>query len=104
MPLLLLLPLAGTRIINSEMRRNNDVRALLSSLAPSFSSPFSPTNTVTTIKLQMYGFNSDLYHNMSEARFKSQGMVGLAVMIQVRPLVLSSLTRSISSAFYEYRN
>ncbi|CAG0891090.1 unnamed protein product [Darwinula stevensoni] len=33
--------------------------------------------------IQLYGFNSDLYHNMSEARHKSQGIVGVAILVQV---------------------
>lgn len=31
----------------------------------------------------MYGFNAELYHNMSEAQHKSQGLVAISLMVQV---------------------
>lgn len=34
-------------------------------------------------EIQLYGFNAELYRNMSEARLGSNGIVGLAVMVQV---------------------
>ncbi|GFV89194.1 hypothetical protein TNCV_4913931 [Trichonephila clavipes] len=34
-------------------------------------------------KLQIYGYNSDLYGNMSEASQMSQGLVAMALMIQI---------------------
>ncbi|XP_042227277.1 carbonic anhydrase-related protein 10-like [Homarus americanus] len=33
--------------------------------------------------IQLYGYNADLYRNMSEARLGSNGIVGLSIMIQV---------------------
>ena len=34
-------------------------------------------------QIQLYGYNAELYANSSEARHKSQGLVGIAVMVQV---------------------
>lgn len=34
-------------------------------------------------ELQLYGFNAELYHNMSEAQHKSQGIVGISLMVQI---------------------
>lgn len=34
-------------------------------------------------QIQLYGFNKELYHNMSEAQHKSQGIVGISLMIQI---------------------
>ncbi|ALC49720.1 CG1402 [Drosophila busckii] len=34
-------------------------------------------------EIQIYGFNKELYHNMSEAQHKSQGIVGLSLMVQI---------------------
>ncbi|XP_023707804.1 putative carbonic anhydrase-like protein 1 isoform X2 [Cryptotermes secundus] len=34
-------------------------------------------------KIQLYGFNAELYHNMSEAQHKSQGIVGISLMVQI---------------------
>lgn len=34
-------------------------------------------------QIQIYGFNKELYHNMSEAQHKSQGIVGLSLMVQI---------------------
>lgn len=35
------------------------------------------------MQIQIYGFNKELYHNMSEAQHKSQGIVGLSLMVQI---------------------
>lgn len=35
------------------------------------------------VQIQLYGFNAELYHNMSEAQHKSQGIVGISLMVQV---------------------
>lgn len=35
------------------------------------------------LKIQIYGFNKELYNNMSEAQYKSQGIVGLSLMVQI---------------------
>lgn len=37
-------------------------------------------------QIQLYGYNSELYHNMSEAQQKAQGTVGISIMVQVRSL------------------
>ncbi|KAL5275717.1 hypothetical protein ACFFRR_001519 [Megaselia abdita] len=34
-------------------------------------------------EIQIYGFNKELYNNMSEAQYKSQGIVGLSLMVQI---------------------
>ncbi|XP_054260890.1 carbonic anhydrase-related protein 10-like isoform X2 [Macrosteles quadrilineatus] len=34
-------------------------------------------------EIQLYGFNAELYHNMSEAQHKSQGIVGISLMVQI---------------------
>ncbi|EGI59130.1 hypothetical protein G5I_12721 [Acromyrmex echinatior] len=33
--------------------------------------------------IQVYGFNAELYHNMSEAQHKSQGLVAISLMVQL---------------------
>lgn len=38
-------------------------------------------------QIQIYGFNKELYHNMSEAQHKSQGIVGIALMVQVNQII-----------------
>lgn len=35
------------------------------------------------LQIQVYGFNAELYHNMSEAQHKSQGLVAISLMVQV---------------------
>lgn len=34
-------------------------------------------------EIQLYGFNKELYHNMSEAQHKPQGIVGISLMVQI---------------------
>ncbi|XP_020282731.1 carbonic anhydrase-related protein 10 [Pseudomyrmex gracilis] len=34
-------------------------------------------------EIQVYGYNAELYHNMSEAQHKSQGLVAISLMVQV---------------------
>ena len=34
-------------------------------------------------QIQLYGFNKELYSNMSEAQHKSQGIVGISLMVQI---------------------
>lgn len=46
----------------------------------------------------MYGFNKELYHNMSEAQHKSQGIVGISVMVQIGETPNAEL-RIITSTF-----
>ncbi|XP_044735787.1 carbonic anhydrase-related protein 10 [Chrysoperla carnea] len=49
-------------------------------------------------EIQIYGFNKELYHNMSEAQHKSQGIVGIALMVQIGEKPNSEL-RIITSTF-----
>lgn len=37
----------------------------------------------STPQIQLYGFNKELYHNMSEAQHKAQGIVGISLMVQI---------------------
>lgn len=50
------------------------------------------------LQIQLYGFNAELYHNMSEAEDKSQGIVGISVMVQV--LILTSFICRVCSRGY----
>lgn len=34
-------------------------------------------------EIQLYGFNKELYHNMSEAQHKAQGIVAISLMVQI---------------------
>ena len=43
------------------------------------------------MQIQFYGYNAELYANASEARHKSQGLVAIAVMVQVHLLYNNSL-------------
>ena len=47
----------------------------------------------------MYGYNAELYRNMSEARLGSNGIVGLSIMIQVS--LFSNHNHFYFSFFYE---
>lgn len=38
---------------------------------------------LSTSQIQLYGFNAELYHNMSEAQHKAQGIVGISLMVQI---------------------
>ncbi|XP_012285820.1 carbonic anhydrase-related protein 10 isoform X2 [Orussus abietinus] len=49
-------------------------------------------------EIQVYGFNADLYHNMSEAQHKSQGLVAISLMVQLGDTPNPEL-RIITSAF-----
>lgn len=49
-------------------------------------------------QIQLYGFNKELYHNMSEAQHKSQGIVGISVMVQIGEIPNAEL-RIITSTF-----
>ncbi|XP_055297178.1 carbonic anhydrase-related protein 10 [Sitodiplosis mosellana] len=49
-------------------------------------------------EIQLYGFNKELYHNMSEAQHKSQGIVGISVMVQIGETPNAEL-RIITSTF-----
>ncbi|XP_047121453.1 carbonic anhydrase-related protein 10-like isoform X1 [Schistocerca piceifrons] len=53
-------------------------------------------------EIQLYGFNADLYHNMTEAQHKSQGIVGVSVMLQVSESPTTEL-RIITSTFGHIR-
>ncbi|XP_063912662.1 carbonic anhydrase-related protein 10 isoform X2 [Zophobas morio] len=49
-------------------------------------------------EIQFYGFNKQLYHNMSEAQHKSQGIVGISIMVQIGDIPNPEL-RIITSVF-----
>uniref|UniRef100_A0A182FIP3 Uncharacterized protein n=1 Tax=Anopheles albimanus TaxID=7167 RepID=A0A182FIP3_ANOAL len=49
-------------------------------------------------EIQLYGFNKELYHNMSEAQHKAQGIVGISLMLQIGDTPNPEL-RIITSAF-----
>lgn len=52
----------------------------------------------THAQIQLYGFNKELYHNMSEAQHKAQGIVGISLMLQIGDTPNPEL-RIITSAF-----
>ncbi|KAL2720858.1 carbonic anhydrase-related protein 10 isoform X1, partial [Vespula squamosa] len=48
------------------------------------SGPFPRYTTKNYVMLiQVYGFNAELYHNISEAQHKSQGLVAISLMVQL---------------------
>ncbi|XP_076292035.1 carbonic anhydrase-related protein A isoform X3 [Lasioglossum baleicum] len=49
-------------------------------------------------EIQVFGFNAELYHNMSEARHKSQGLVAISLMVQLGE-TLNPEFQVITSAF-----
>jgi hypothetical protein len=49
------------------------------------------------MQIQLYGFNKELYHNMSEAQHKAQGIVGISMMVQIGDTLTNEL-RLITSA------
>ncbi|XP_057321248.1 carbonic anhydrase-related protein 10 isoform X1 [Microplitis mediator] len=56
-------------------------------------------------EIQVYGFNAELYHNMSEAQHKSQGLVAISLMVQLGDSPNQEL-RIITSVFnsVQYRS
>ncbi|KAI4494844.1 hypothetical protein M0804_001045 [Polistes exclamans] len=48
--------------------------------------------------IQVYGFNAELYHNISEAQHKSQGLVAISLMVQLGETLNPEL-RIITSVF-----
>lgn len=49
-------------------------------------------------EIQVYGFNAELYHNISEAQHKSQGLVAISLMVQLGETLNPEL-RIITSVF-----
>ncbi|XP_078046830.1 carbonic anhydrase-related protein A [Augochlora pura] len=49
--------------------------------------------------IQVYGFNAELYHNMSEAQHKSQGLVAISLMVQLGDSA-NPVLRMLTNAFY----
>ncbi|XP_026273236.2 carbonic anhydrase-related protein 10-like isoform X1 [Frankliniella occidentalis] len=49
-------------------------------------------------EIQLYGFNAELYHNMSEAQHKAQGIVAISLMLQIGETPTPEL-RLITSVF-----
>ncbi|OAD58643.1 Carbonic anhydrase-related protein 10 [Eufriesea mexicana] len=50
------------------------------------------------VEIQVYGFNAELYHNLSEAQHKSQGLVAISLMVQLGETVNPEL-QIITSVF-----
>jgi hypothetical protein len=51
------------------------------------------------LQIQIYGFNAELYHNMSEAQHKSQGLVAISLMVQVSEFFIERSRRKFRSFF-----
>lgn len=49
-------------------------------------------NSSFPLQLQMYGYNSDLYQNMSDALNKANGLAAISLLIQVSNEVPSNLS------------
>lgn len=64
--------LAITRSTHSSVRQQTNMLTYLFTLFFTFAS-----------QIQLYGFNKELYHNMSEAQHKAQGIVGISLMVQI---------------------
>lgn len=75
--LLLLLP--------REIRRRNCERGSRLLLIAAKINPdrLFPHVSLSLFQIQVYGYNAELYHNMSEAQHKSQGLVAISLMVQV---------------------
>lgn len=59
------------------------------------------------VQIQLYGFNKELYHNMSEAQHKSQGIVGISLMVQIGETPnpeLRIITSSFNKVLYRGKN
>ncbi|XP_076352218.1 carbonic anhydrase-related protein 10-like [Tachypleus tridentatus] len=56
-----------------------------------FGSEHSVAGQTFPAEVQILGFNSDLYRNISEAETKSHGIVGIAILIQVGDEISSEL-------------
>lgn len=64
--------LAITRSTHSSIHQQTNMLTYLFTLFFTFAS-----------QIQLYGFNKELYHNMSEAQHKAQGIVGISLMVQI---------------------
>ncbi|KAK9875578.1 hypothetical protein WA026_009381 [Henosepilachna vigintioctopunctata] len=53
-------------------------------------------------EIQLYGFNKELYHNMSEAQHKPQGIVGISLMVQIGDTPNPEL-RIVTSVFHKVK-
>lgn len=53
------------------------------------------------LQIQIYGFNAELYHNMSEAQHKSQGLVAISLMVQVSEFFIERLSRRKFRPFFK---
>lgn len=53
------------------------------------------------LQIQIYGFNAELYHNMSEAQHKSQGLVAISLMVQVSEFFIE---RSLGESSAHFSN
>ncbi|XP_065201090.1 carbonic anhydrase-related protein 10 isoform X2 [Planococcus citri] len=54
-------------------------------------------------EIQLYGYNSELYHNMSEAQQKAQGTVGISIMVQIANESSPSDIRIITTSFKDVK-
>lgn len=78
--------LDGTGICSCEdeiCRRNYAARAKYGQTATRLHVEIIPPLSDILLQIQVYGFNAELYHNMSEAQHKSQGLVAISLMVQV---------------------
>lgn len=53
-------------------------------------------------EIQLYGFNKELYHNMTEAQHKPQGIVAISLMVQLGDTPNPEL-RVVTSVFHKVR-
>ncbi|XP_067140452.1 carbonic anhydrase-related protein 10-like isoform X2 [Centruroides vittatus] len=70
----------------------------------SFGSEHTLMGRAFPAEVQIYGYNSDLYSNMSEAFHRSQGIVGIALLIQIGEtsnLELRLLTSQLHQIIYK---
>lgn len=55
-------------------------------------------------EIQIFGYNSDLYNNFTEAMYKAQGLVGIALLIQIGEMTnieLRLLTSQLQQILYK---
>lgn len=56
------------------------------------------------LQIQVYGFNAELYHNMSEAQHKSQGLVAISLMVQVSEFFIERSRALDTKVFVHFSN
>lgn len=72
-------------LLSREIRRRNCERGSRLLLIAAKINPdrLFPHVSLSLFQIQVYGYNAELYHNMSEAQHKSQGLVAISLMVQV---------------------